>query len=44
MTEYTATVVDNFVYIDGGDFSFLNNGTPNYEYCMTANGSSIYLH
>ena len=23
----------DYLYIDGGDFSFMNNGTPNNEYC-----------
>jgi len=32
-TDFAATVVHNFIYVDGGEFSFLNNGTPNYEYC-----------
>lgn len=33
VTILLATVVDNWIYIDGGEFSFLNNGTPNYVYC-----------
>lgn len=30
---YLATVVDSWVYIDGGEFSFLNNGSSTYQYC-----------
>ena len=32
---HASTVVGQWVYIDGGQFSFLNNGTPNYQYSTT---------
>lgn len=31
---YVAVVAGNKLYIDGGQFSFLSNGNPNYFYCM----------
>ena len=30
--KFAAAVVNKWLYIDGGQFSFLNNGTPQYEY------------
>ena len=30
--KYLATVAGSFLYIDGGDFSFINNGTAQNEY------------
>ena len=32
---HASTIVGQRVYIDGGQFSFLNNGTPNYWYSTT---------
>ena len=32
---HASTVVGQWVYIDGGQFCFLNNGTPNYWYSTT---------
>ncbi len=32
---HASTVVGHWVYIDGGQFSFMNNGTPNYMYSAT---------
>ena len=39
LIDYIAEVVGEWLYIDGGQFSFLNNGTPQYEY-----GKSSRLH
>ncbi len=30
---HLAVVAGDRVYIDGGEFSFMNNGAPNYQYC-----------
>lgn len=39
MTGHVATVVDSWIYIDGGELSFLNNGTPVYTFCKAMSGT-----
>ncbi len=34
LTEIVAAVVDNWLYIDGGEFSYMSNGNVTYQYCM----------
>ena len=29
---YVAVVAGNWVYIDGGEFSFMSNGEPQFQY------------
>ena len=31
---HASTIVNKYLYIDGGQFSFTNNGTPSYQYGM----------
>lgn len=38
-----STVAGDFLYIDGGDFSFINNGTPVNEYCKLSRHSKTFL-
>lgn len=36
-----AVVAGNWVYIDGGEFSFMSDGNPNYQYCTVSVGVVI---
>ena len=41
--EHVAVVVGDWVYIDGGEFSFMSHGSPAYEYCMFSGLRVIHL-